>query len=221
MTKRPSTSYLARAALAAAALGLLAACAEPVAPDYQERYAVTAYPTTVALDVHVTGGRIAFADDEESRFASLVTGYVDRGHGPLTISGAAARLSAVRTRLIAAGVAPRDIREVVSAQGSPGLVTLSYQRYEAVVPSCGNWASSLSFDPSNNTSPNFGCAMQHDIGLMAADPADLVRPRPTAPTDGQTASRVIQKYRAAAPTWVTPNPLQIFGNSENPPGAGQ
>lgn len=227
---RPFRSSIARTVCAVAALTLISACTEPVPTDYRQKYAVSAYPTTVVLGVHVVGARVAFVDDEDARFTKTVAGYLDGGHGPLTISaprvtGARASLppglAKVRARLLAAGVPPADIQEAVTEQGSPDIVTLSYQRYEAVVPTCGDWSSSPSYDPYNTVSSNFGCAVQRDIGLMAADPADLVRARPTAPMDGQNASRVIQRYRAGLPTAATPNPAQVTGNAENPSAAGQ
>ncbi len=226
MSKRiPTMSWLARLTLSAAALALVTACTEPAATDYREKYPVSAYPTTVVAGVHVAGGRIAFADDEEIRFNALVAGYLDRGHGPITLSAPrAARggtalppgLAAVRARLIANGVPARDIRVAVSEDGSSDVVTLSYERYEAVLPTCGDWSAPPSYNPYNDVSSNFGCALQRDIGLMAADPADLVRARPAAPIDAQNASRVIQKYRAGTPTWGVPNPPQAFGSSSGP-----
>jgi pilus assembly protein CpaD len=226
---RPSRSSVACTASALAALTLLSACAEPTPTDYRQKYAVSAYPTTVVLGVHVAGTRVAFVDDEDTRFATTIAAYLDGGHGPLTISAPRgsggtrlpANLAAVRTRLLAAGVPPADIQETVTEQGSPEVVTLSYQRYEAVLPTCGDWTSSPSYDPDNTVSSNFGCAVQRDIGLMAADPADLVRARPVGPSDGQAASRVIQKYRAGLPTAATPNPAQLTGNAENPSAQGQ
>lgn len=223
MAKRiPTLSCFARVVLSATALALVSACTEPVPTDYRERYAVSAYPTTVVLGVHVAGGRVAFAGDEELRFNGLVAGYLDRGHAPIVISargpaqaGAALPpgLAAVRDRLVAGGVPARDIRIALTDQGAPDVVTVSYQRYEALLPTCGDWTSAPSYNPYNEASSNFGCALQRDIGLMVADPADLVRARPAAPTDGQNASRVIQKYHAGQPTWVTPNPPQAIGAS--------
>jgi len=225
----PTMPGLARIALAAAALAIVAACTEPVATDYREKYPVSAYPTSVVLGVHVAGAHIAFADDEETRFNALVAGYLDRGHAPITVSaprqarsaaGVPPGAEAVRARLIAAGVPPRDIQVALTEQGSADVVTVSYERYEAVLPTCGDWTSAPSYDPYNDVSSNFGCALQRDIGLMAADPADLVRARPAAPADAQNAARVIQRYRTGAPTWGVPNPPQSSGNSENP-AAGQ
>lgn len=223
MAMRSSTlRSLTRLALAAAALATVAACTEPVATDYRVKYPVSAYPTTVVFGIHTSGARIAFAGDEEAQFNRLVAAYLGGGHGPLTLSAPAGSgsklppaLSAVRARLIAAGVPARDIQMTVTNQGSADTVTMSYERYEAALPTCGDWTSAPSYNPYNEVGSNFGCALQRDIGLMAADPADLVRMRTAAPTDAQDASRVIQKYRAGAPTWGVPNPPQAYGNSEN------
>jgi pilus assembly protein CpaD len=205
---------------------VVSACTDPVATDYREKYPLSAYPTTVVAGVHVAGSRISFANDEEQHFNTLVAGYLDRGHAPITVSapraarsnGVSAGAEAVRARLIASGVPARDIHVALTEQGSPDIVTVSYERYEAVLPACGDWSSDPSYNPYNDVSSNFGCALQRDIGLMAADPADLVRARPAAPTDAQNAARVIQRYRAGAPTWATPNPPQAYGNSENQSG---
>ena len=222
MTKPvPSLPLTARILLAGAALALVSACTEPVATDYREKYAVSAYPTMVVLGVHVTGARLAFTGDEEARLNALEAGYIDRGHGPIVMTApraARAGLAAVRARLIADGVPAGDIHTGVTEQGSPDVVTVSYQRYEALLPTCGDWTSAPSYGPYNDVSSNFGCALQRDIGLMVADPADLVTARAAAPTSGQNASRVIQKYRAGAQTWAVPNPPQASANSENPSG---
>lgn len=221
---RPTMPGLVRLTLAAAALAIVSGCTEPVATDYREKYPLSAYPTTVVAGVHVVGSRIAFANDEETRFNALVAGYLDRGHAPITVSAPRAARSAgaeaVRARLIAAGVPPRDIQVALTEQGSSDIVTVTYERYEAVLPTCGDWSSPPGYNPYNDVSSNFGCALQRDIGLMAADPADLVHARQAAPVDAQNASRVIQRYRAGAPTWGTPNPPQAYGNSENQ-SAGQ
>ncbi len=218
----PRMSVLVRLALVAALLAMVAACTDPVATDYREKFALSAHPTTVVFGIHMAGARIAFAGDEETQFNSLVASYLDRGHGPLTISAPSGpdsklppALSAVRARLIAAGVPARDIHMTVTSEGSADTVTMSYERYEAALPTCGDWTSVPSFNPYNDVSSNFGCALQRDIGLMAADPADLVRARPAAPADAQNAGHVVQKYRAGAPTGSVPNPMQSYGNSEN------
>jgi pilus assembly protein CpaD len=204
----------------------VSACTEPPATDYREKYAVSAYPTTVVMGVHVAGSRLAFAGDEEPRFNGLVAGYLDRGHGPITLSapisarpgpGLPGGLSAVRAKLVAAGVPAGNIQVTLTEQGSADVVTMSYVRYEATLPTCGDWTSPPSYDPYNDVSSNFGCAVQRDIGLMAADPADLVHMRQPAPTDGANAARVIQKYHAGAPTWAVPNPPQAVSGSSGQP----
>lgn len=223
--RRSTASFIARVFVAGAALALVSACTEPVATDYREKYAVSAYPTIVVLGVHVDDARIAFADDEEARFNSLVAGYLDRGHAPITLTaprprsgaGEPAGVAAVRARLVAAGVPANDIAIRLTDQGSPDIVSLSYERFEALLPTCGDWTSPPSYSPYNDVSSNFGCALQRDIGLMAADPADLVRQRTPAPTDAQNAARVIQRFRAGSPTGSVPNPGQAFSGSSGLP----
>lgn len=208
-----------RLALAATALATLAACTEPLPIDYREKFALRPYPTTVVMPVHVE--QDTFADDEGSRFAPLIAGYLERGHGQITISarspdlqrGAPENLRRVRERLLAAGVPASAIRVLVTEQGAPDAVTVSYERYEVQLPSCGDWSKSLSFDPYNEVHPNFGCAMQHNVGAMVADPADLVRKRETTPTDAQNSNRVIERFRAGQPPGSVPNPPQILGAS--------
>src|SRR5258708_31949418 len=161
------------------------------------------------------------ADDEDSRFAPLIAGFLERGHGQITIAarapdlrrGAPENLRRVRERLLAAGVPASAIRVLVTEQGAPDAVTVSYERYEVQLPTCGDWSKSLSFDPYNEVHPNFGCATQHNIGAMAADPADLIRKRESDPADAQNSNRVIERYRAGQPPGSVPNPPQFLGAS--------
>src|SRR5258708_7868821 len=99
---------LARAALAATALATPAACTAPLPTDYRDQVALRPYPTTVIMPVHVEQDTLA--DDEDSRFAPLIAGFLERGHGQITIAarapdlrrGAPEHLRRVRERLPAA-----------------------------------------------------------------------------------------------------------------------
>src|SRR5579885_862920 len=159
---------LARIALAGSALALLAACTEPLPTDYREKYALRPYPTTVVMPVNVVQDTLA--GDEEARLAPLVASYLDRGHGPITISARSPDLRAgvpdslrrVRDRLLAAGVPASAIRVLITEQGGSDAVTISYERYEVQVPTCGDWSGPAVYDPYNDVHPNFGCAMQRN-----------------------------------------------------------
>lgn len=187
---------MAHARLMLLGLGVLSAFAlatcrlEPEQQDYTKRFPVGAQPETVTLT-------LGPGDAAGEAFDTLVAGYLDRGHGALTVSGAAiAQVRAVRARLIRAGIPASTIRTEPTAPA--GGVTLSYRRYTIVLPACGDWSTQMTFNTSNADYPAFGCANQRDFGLMLADPADAVSMRPPQPTDAQNADRVIRAYRAGA-----------------------
>lgn len=210
---------LIRPALALATLAFVAAChtAEPLPTDYREKYELKPFPTTVVMPLQME--HAALTGDEDARLSSLVAGYLDRGHGPITISSRVSapngpipeNLLRVRKRLLAAGVPASAIRVLLTDQGAADTVVVSFERYEVTLPTCGDWSSPPTHDPLNDVSSNFGCAWQRDLGLMAADPADLVRKREPSAPDTRNADRVIQRYRAGQAPGSVPNPLQLRG----------
>lgn len=202
---------------------LLAACTPPQegpAVDYRERYPVSTTAETVALALSLPAPSGTLAAQDEARLNALLAGYLDRGHGPLTLIAGTqanapsfAELEVVRDRLMAAGVPENAIRLVGLSQVPASTITLSYERYNVMVPTCGDWSSHAGRDHSNNVHSNFGCANQRMMGLMVADPADLVRMRDAATTDTQVMNRVIQRHRKGDPTAATPTPLQTQGGA--------
>ncbi len=74
-------------------------------------------------------------------------------------------------------------------------MTVIVGRYVVTAPKCPDWTKPAGPDPSNRVSSNFGCASISNLGLMLADPGDLLRGRPKGPGDGVAASRLVRKYR--------------------------
>lgn len=63
-------------------------------------------------------------------------------------------------------------------------IRVSYLRYVAEGPECGNWPTNLAREPQNLPMPNLGCATQKNLAAMVANPADLLGPR----TEGDRSS---------------------------------
>jgi pilus assembly protein CpaD len=141
------------------------------------------------------------ADAQLRRFAS---DYMDHGSGALAVTASQRFGNApeeVARRLSALGV-PED-RIMFGSQdepGSPGGIKLTYIRYMARTPDCGNWSTSLTRTYDNTTSPNFGCATQKNIAAMVADPRDLVSPQTASSSDAQRRLIVLDKYRKGETT---------------------
>jgi pilus biogenesis lipoprotein CpaD len=74
-------------------------------------------------------------------------------------------------------------------------VELVFERYLVTLPACPDWSRQSGTDFSNQPHSNFGCATQTNLGLMVAEPKDLVRGRTLAPADGVHQAEGIVRYR--------------------------
>ena len=67
-------------------------------------------------------------------------------------------------------------------------------RYLVTLPACPNWSQYPASDFTNARSSNFGCATASNLGLMVANPADLVAGRELAHADGTPAVSAVTRY---------------------------
>jgi pilus assembly protein CpaD len=119
----------------------------------------------------------------------------------------------VRAILAAAGVSPsviatRAYRPVTSMKFAT--LRLSYPKMIAEAGPCGVFPKDLGanlegIDPSNHSYWNFGCSQQHNLAVLAENPADLVQPRGETPAYAARRSTVLEKYRKGEAT-ATRNP---------------
>ncbi len=93
-------------------------------------------------------------------------------------------------------------------------VTIQLERYIVTPPDCPNWSKPTGGDPTNSLTSNFGCANATNLGLMVANPRDLIAGRQPGPADAEPALRAIQNYRAGKPVIL---PDDLSGNAT--PGA--
>jgi pilus assembly protein CpaD len=70
------------------------------------------------------------------------------------------------------------------------------ERYVVTPPNCPDWSGAPVGDHSNQPSSNFGCATATNLGLMVADPRDLVVGRDLGPEQGNAGLYAIERYRA-------------------------
>jgi len=74
-------------------------------------------------------------------------------------------------------------------------VELVLERYLVTLPPCPDWSRQSGTDFANLPHSNFGCATQTNLGLMVAEPRDLVSGRGLAPADGVHQAEGIVRYR--------------------------
>ena len=121
--------------------------------------------------------------DDTAKFSAFVADYLEHGDGAISITApsgpsSGAAIGYFAERLASLGV-PRGRIMVGSrdAQNGDTRVEIGYIGYSAHTDPCGDWSTSVADTASNLSTPNFGCAVQHNIAAMVADPRDLVAPR--------------------------------------------
>jgi pilus assembly protein CpaD len=91
--------------------------------------------------------------------------------------------------------------EAYSAEGAADPpIRVSYMRFIAEPPQCGDWSANLAYDPTNLPYPNLGCSQQRNLAVMVANPSDLLGPRSETARSGERRDQVWGKYVTGQPT---------------------
>jgi pilus assembly protein CpaD len=142
---------------------------------------------------------------EAARLDDFLADYRLHGSGSISIDAPPGQVSHgaigwFAERIAASGV-PRD-KILVSTREAPGdfKIALSYIVYRASTSACGDWSQNLADTADNLTPPNFGCAVQHNVAAMVADPRDLQGPRPMDGSDANRTTTILGNYERGKPT---------------------
>lgn len=73
-------------------------------------------------------------------------------------------------------------------------IRLSYVRYRAQAPHCGQWPANLAEDAGNLPFHNLGCSTQRNIAAQIANPADLLGPRAMDPNSAERRGVAWEKW---------------------------
>ncbi len=163
--------------------------------------------------IRVANGSIGLTPAQRAKLIDFVNRYraTDAGNSRLVVSvpsGAANEVSAmnsvleVRNLLADYGFSESSISvEAYEAEGAgQPPIRVSYLRYVAQPPECGDWSTNLAYEPTNLPYPNFGCATQRNFGAQIANPADLLGPRSMTARSSERRDQVWSKYIRGEPT---------------------
>ncbi len=164
---------------------------------FYEQHPITVTKGQVKMQVPSHSSRMSSAhEDAVIRFAQQAkdhdagTVHIKRPAGSVSADVVAGRV----TQLIASqGISTAAMKH--TTYGGHGPVVVSYSRHFASTNECGDWSESLTDNSQNTLPPNFGCARQHNIAAMVANPKDLVQPRTSTPPDAPRRSQVLTDYR--------------------------
>lgn len=142
--------------------------------------------------------------------------YRHEGTGQFLIGspggGANAAVADIRHILREVGIPASAIR-VMHVGGGQRIVKLSFLRYVATGPDCGRFPSNLAVDKTNGNYENFGCAQQHNLAAMVANPRDFVTPRVSdTERDGTRRAYVYGQYQGGKSTGAEQSTQEKAGN---------
>lgn len=198
-------------AIALAGVLMASSCAAPyndgsITADPVQNHPIAVEPISSSLKLSLASPEAGLAPDDEARLSAFVNAYLANGVGSISISAPAGAGSSdavhyLGERLAAMGV-PRDriLAGTHDVTDGDNRVALDYIAYTAHTGPCGDWPKNAGDTASNLPMPNFGCASQHNLAAMIADPRDLAEPEPLEPGDAMRRATVMDKYVKGQPT---------------------
>ncbi|MGH7124289.1 MAG: CpaD family pilus assembly lipoprotein, partial [Stellaceae bacterium] len=213
-------------------LGLALICGALAACDSPGEWSAAEAPRQLRVDfqrlTHTAGFSASATqlaqNEQESLGAFLQTAQVTTDD-PVYLEGPAGdRLSAQRISTLARNLTQQGY-SVATLPAAPDAVPRNallvvVERYVVTPPACPNWTKSQSGDHENAQNSNFGCSDATNLGLMVADPRDLVIGRDLGPAGAAQAGLAIQRYRDGKTSPLSPTSAGSTYNLTVNPGGG-
>jgi len=181
--------------------------------DSSQRHPILVSQEPTTHVIRVGRGSSGLSSSQRAQLLNFADHYrvTDSGNSRLVVSvpsGGANEVSAmqavgeIRSLLTDQGFGESSISvEAYSAEGAADPpIRVSYLRYVAEPPQCGDWSTNLAYEPTNLPYPNLGCSQQRNLAVMVANPADLLGPRSETARSGERRDQVWGKYVTGQPT---------------------
>lgn len=158
--------------------------------------------TNYTLDLATGPGGLSIPEQRRLAdwFDALTLRYGDRIaiDDPSSSSATRAAVEAVAARY---GILLSNGAPVTPGYVNAGTARIVVSRSTASVPGCPDWSKNSENSLMNETSTNYGCAVNSNLAAMVANPEDLVK---GATARGETvvmsSNKAIETYRQAPPT---------------------
>lgn len=210
-------SFVLRLAFPVTAALALGACSAPnvldpyentyVSQVHWENYPIEVGKGTMKMEVPTAAAQLSPTQEEtvvrfaqQARRTEASQVVVSRPTGGANSDAVAGQVAYL---LANEGIKPRTIVGATYQGGRNAPVVVSFARHFASSPECGDWSRSVTETGYNEAYANFGCAQQHNIAALVADPRDIKIPRASTPPDAMRRSQVITDYREASDTATT------------------
>ncbi len=192
-----------------------------VPDDYRQRHPIAVTEGEQSIVVFVGRARGNLTETQRDDVMGMARTWRRDGTGAIAID-----VPADTSNARSAQAVYQEIRGVLASMGVPAhaivrrsyrvddpralpTIRLSYSKMAAVAGPCGLWPSDLGpsiYNPGYNENKqwdNFGCATQHNLAAMVANPSDLVQPRTETASYTPRRSVAFQKYSKGESTATT------------------
>jgi len=202
----PISSFVLRASSLLFLMGSVSACTTPSSALWSE---ADAHREIVVRRIELTHD-VSFASNSAELSAAEVKRLDDFlarqqvGYGDLVeirVPGNDPRVEARRAAVIGERLARSGIAAERGVIASPVGLRIAVTRTVAIPPACPDWRKpDNDGDPSNTPMSNLGCANMRNLGLMIADPGELLAGRPSTMGSGEPLAAGVQRYRTGKVT---------------------
>ncbi len=179
MRQRTMTGF--HSLVAGLALMALNACAIPAEPnveghDYRQNHKIQVRVKNVSISVSLPEDSTRLTPGDERRFRKFLRAFVQRGRSPVTAE--TGHPERARNVLLANGLRGSEIVMHSGRAVRQGIVILTFSANDVVAPECGDWSTPMANTYDNKPHGNYGCAMQRNLAITAADPGDFITAQP-------------------------------------------
>lgn len=211
MTLTYKKSPFLKAVMLTCALGVVAGCSSQMTPVDEKRtdprlqhpIQVAREQVSVTIDIPAQG--TALSPEDARRLRGFIRDFVGRGRTAVMVESQMG--DRTREILQAQGLRANEIILAPDTTIKAPSAMLTFTANIAQVPTCGNWSESSAFNPSNNPAPDFGCSNRRNIGLIVADPGDLIESQPMSGRGAARRDTVLDSYNSGEPIGPQTTPL--------------
>lgn len=195
---------------------------------------VTVTPSDASFAVRFERGGASLSDPERRAAVGFLMRrvaersdqvFLDFGLMHETTELAADRRVTISEVVIAAGLDPKNVRVRSNVRGvAANEVNLTVRTYLVTLPRCPDFTSRAGRTFDNRPHSNWGCATSANLGLMVAEPRDLVSGRSGTLGDAEALTLSTQRHRAGETRALVldeTNTAESFGVQGNSGGGGQ
>jgi len=189
-------------------------------PPRQEKKVQVA-PSETSFALQFQPGKATVSDAERRAATAFIRNrasersdevYVDFGLMHETTALAHDRRATIAEIVTAAGFDPARVKVRADVGGiAESEVNLTVRRYLVTLPGCPDFTSPAGNTFNNRPNSNWGCATQTNLGLMVAEPHDIVVGRGGTPGDAEAMVLATQRYRSGE---TTPLPIKDTKTSD-------